>query len=120
MTKREFFTLIKNNAIFNDADMAQEVHDFCDAAIATLDNTNAKRKDKPSKTAIANEPIKKAIAEFLNGKEFTVASEIGKGCEITTNKASALCRQMVEASVLVVTDVKVKGKGVQKAYKLAE
>ena len=114
MTTREFFTAVSNNNITD-----KEV-EFAKDAILKLDEKNKKRAEKPSKKSLENEPIKQAIASFLVGKDFTIASEIAKGCEITPNKASALCGQLVKAETLTVTDVKVKGHGTLKAYKLAK
>ena len=47
------------------------------------------------------------------------ASDIGVALEITTQKASALCRQLTEGGVLVATEVKVPKKGKVKAYSIA-
>ena len=95
MTQRDFY-----NAVIN-ANINEEMSSFASEAIAKLDERNAKRASKPSKTQIANEPIIKAIAEL---------------CEISTQKASALVKK-VEGVQSV--DVKVKGKGTQKGYFLA-
>ena len=113
MTKREFME--KVIAMGND-----ELKEFAESEIAKLDARNAHRKEMPSKKSKENEPIKANIVDFLNEKDFTVASEIAKGLELTTQKVSALCRQLVENGILVVTDVKVKGKGTQKGYKVAQ
>lgn len=113
MTNREFFENVMNG-IIND-----EMMEHATNAIAKLDARNARRKEMPSKKSKENEPIKANIIDFLNGKDFTVASEIAKGLELTTQKVSALCRQLVENGMLTVTDVKVKGKGTQKGYKVA-
>lgn len=113
MTQREFFENIINGTI------GTEEIDHAKAEIEKLNARNAKRAERPSKKAVENEPIKANIADFLNGKDFTVASEIAVGLELSTQKVSALCRQMVADGVLAVTDVKVKGKGNQKGYKVA-
>ena len=113
MTQREFFENIINGTI------GTEEIDHSKAEIEKLNARNAKRAERPSKKAVENEPIKANIADFLNGKDFTVASEIAVGLELSTQKVSALCRQMVADGVLAVTDVKVKGKGNQKGYKVA-
>ena len=105
MTNREFF----ENVIAMLADN-EEMTSKAKSLIEALDRRNAKRAERPSKTAIANEPIKAEIA-----KEPMLASEIAKKVEISTQKASALLRQMD----VKVTDVKVKGKGTQKGYYVA-
>ena len=111
MTKREFL-----NAVIANVDVV-EIADFAKAEIEKMDARNAKRSHTPSKTAIANEPIKKAIVEWLKGQDTpTVASAVAGELEISTQKASALCRQLVADGELNVTEVKVKGKGKQKGY----
>ncbi len=115
ITKREFL-----KGIVEGATITAEQAAFAAKEIEALDKRNEKRKATPSKTAIANEPIKATIVEFLKGRENPLpANVIGEGVGITTQKASALCRQLVEAKVLVVFDVKIKGKGAVKAYAYA-
>ena len=115
ITQREFFA-----GIVEGATITAEQAAFAVEAIAKLDKRNEKRKTTPSKTAIANEPIKAKIVEFLADKTEPIpASDIAAALEITTQKASALCRQLVESGSLTVCDVKVKGKGTQKSYSLA-
>ena len=112
MTNREFFTMVANGTL------TEEVITKANEEIAKLDERNAKRASKPSKKSLENEPIKAKIVEFLASGSH-LASEIASGCEISTSKASALCRQLVESGSLTVCDVKVKGKGTQKSYSLA-
>ena len=109
MTQRDFY-----NAVIN-ANINEEMSSFASEAIAKLDERNAKRASKPSKTQIANEPIIKAIASVLTDEPM-LASKIAELCEISTQKASALVKK-VEGVQSV--DVKVKGKGTQKGYFLA-
>lgn len=106
MTNREFF-----NAVIS-ADINDEVIAHATESLAKLDARNAKRAERPSKTQKANEPIIKAIAEVLSSEPMR-ASEIAEKCGISTQKASALVKKVEGVSV---TDVKVKGKGTQKAY----
>lgn len=109
MTNREMLTAIVNGEL-ND-----EVIEKAKSEIAKLDARNANRKNKPSKTQIENAPIIEKIAELLTDTPMR-ASEIGEALGISTAKASALAKK-VEG--VIVTDVKVKGKGVQKGYSLA-
>lgn len=113
MTNREFFNAVISNEI------TEEVIAHATSSLEKLDARNAARKDRPSKKSVENEPIKAKIVEFLADGSH-LASEIGEGCEISTSKASALCRQLVEIGTLKVEDVKVKGKGTQKSYSLAQ
>jgi len=105
MTKREFMEMVIAT-VDNE-----EMKEFAQKEIETLNRRNAKRAERPSKTAIANAPIKAEIAKVLT-EEPQTASVIAQKVGISTQKASALLRQME----LKVTDVKVKGKGTQKGY----
>lgn len=109
MTTREFFENVIT--MVEDAEMQEKAKSLIEA----LDRRNAKRAERPSKTAIANEPIKAEIAKVLTNEPM-LASEIAQKVEISTQKASALLRQMD----VKVTDIKVKGKGTQKGYFIAE
>lgn len=107
MTKREFFEAVM--ALENvDAELVL----FAEQEIEKMNERNAKRKNTPSKTAIANEPIKAQIVEVLTETPQS-ASEIAEKVGISTQKCSALLRQIEN---LTVTELKVKGKGKVKGY----
>ena len=112
MTNREFYNAILEGAI------TEEIKAHAVAEIEKLDKRNASRSSKPTKVQLENEPIKEKILELLDGKGATTASVIAEGVEISVQKASALCRQMVEAGKLNVEEIKVPKKGMQKAYSL--
>lgn len=94
--------------------VTDEMKDFANSEITKMNDRNAKRKASPSKTAIANEPIKAEIVKGLTNEPKT-ASEIAKEVGISTQKASALLRQI---DGLTVTEVKIKGKGKVKGYSI--
>ena len=104
------------NMYMEDVTMEKLV-DFAKEEIAKLDQRNASRSSKPTKAQIENEPIKQKIVELLTevGEKY-VASAIAEKLEISTQKASALCRQLVDEGKLQVEEVKVPKKGKQKAY----
>lgn len=108
MTNREMFVAIVNG------DVNEDVIAKVNEELAKLDARNAKRRDMVSKKALENAPIIEAIKSVLT-EEPQTATEIAEKVEISTQKASALLKQ-VEG--LTVTDVKVKGKGTRKAYSL--
>ena len=109
MTRREMFEAIVNGNV------TEEVIEMAKNEIVKMDERNAKRASKPSKTAIANEPIKAKIVEVLSETPQS-ASEIAEKVEITVQKCSALLRQIEGLSV---TKLKVKGKGKVKGYALS-
>lgn len=106
MTKREFL----NAVIASTSDNA--IAEFAVAELEKLDARNAKRSSSPSKVQIANEPIIKAIGELLTDEPM-LASDIAESLGISTSKASALVKKVEGVKV---SEVKVKGKGIRKAY----
>lgn len=111
-TMRDFLNAVIDNKVDD------EVVDFAKAEIAKLDKRNEKRANAPSKTAVANEPIKNSILEILTDEPKT-AGDVAKAVDISTQKASALLRQMVAEEKVVATDIKVSGKGKCKGYSRA-
>ena len=119
MTQREFF-----EAVRDFEGMSEELKAKAIDLITALDNRNANRAKKPTKTQEANKPIIEAIKGLLTS-EPTVASVIAnkynnekeEEAKITTNKASALLQRMDGVKSV---KVKVKGKGEQNGYFVAE
>ena len=112
MTNREFF-----NAIIS-ANVNEELTAHATAELEKLNKRNAQRSSKPSKTQLENEPIKAHLLEILAVKPMT-ASEIHEvDADLSTQKISSLCRQLVEAGKLAVEEVKIPKKGKQKQYSL--
>ena len=110
MTQREFLT-----AIANDTTINAELVEFAKEMLVKADEKNAKRRETQSKVQKENEPIKAKILEILAGGTVKVASDIATELEISTQKASALCRQLVESGKASVKEVKGKS-GKVKAY----
>lgn len=113
MTQREFF-----NAVIN-GNITDEVKDTAKGALEKLDERNAKRAAKPSKTAIENQPIKEAIVSKLteSGKGM-FSPDVAVALNISTAKASALLTQLVNDGKLAKTEVKVPKKGKMMFYSI--
>ena len=114
MTNRDFF-----NAVIS-ANIDPDLTDFAKAEIAKLDARNDKRRNTLSKEQKANEGVKEQILAYLANAKSAVASEIAGALDLSTQKVSALCRQLVESGAVAVTDIKVKGKGAVKSYSVKE
>ena len=115
MTKREFFT-----AIANLETASAELRQFAVESIEKLDKQNLARNSKPSKVQIENAPLVSAIVELLADSETPILStEIANALEISTSKATGLLGNLAKEGKVVKTDIKVKGKGVQKGWSLA-
>jgi hypothetical protein len=113
MTYREMYEDVINGTV------TEETVEMAKTALAKLDERNAKRASKPSKTAVANEPIKASILEFLANGETHIAKEIGEAVGITTAKASSLCGQLAKEEKVVASKVKLPKIGERVAYTLA-
>ena len=102
MTQRDFFNeAIKVFEVAGRPDLIE----MAEARIALLDKKSANRK--PTKVQTENEGLKVAVAEVLaDGKKMTV-SEVIKSDDrfegMTTQKVTALLKQMVDAGTVVKT-----------------
>lgn len=114
MTKREFLEAISTNET-----LAQDVRDFADAELAKINAGLEKRKNTPSKAAVANAPLIDQIVNEVLGAEAKTASDVAAILGVSVQKASTLLRAAVADGRAKAEDVKVPKKGVQKGYTLA-
>ena len=115
MTNREFYT-----AIASSTNLPVELIEFATAAIEKMDNANIKRKNTPSKTAIANEPLKAQLLNEILSLEPMPTNNVAAALGVSNQKASALLRQLVADGKVVAVEDKVPGKGKQKFYSLVD
>ena len=111
MTEREFL-----NGVLGIADLPAELSTYATEGLAKLDARNDKRKNTQTKAQKENEGIMTAIVEHLTANGSAVASDIGTALGISTQKASALCKLLVNDGKVTVADIKVKNKGTVKQY----
>lgn len=112
MTKREFLEIVMRMD-------HSEAANFAARELEKMDKALEKRRSQPTKAQIANAPIiQQIVSEILEEEEFKTASEISEILEVSVQKASAVLRQAVSEGKVEVGDVKVKGKGTQKGYRL--
>lgn len=115
MTEREFLT-----KVLAIEGISKELAEHATESIAKLDARNDKRKNTQTKAQKENEGIMTAIVDHLAANGASVASAIGTALDISTQKASALCKLLVDSGKLTVADVKVKGKNTVKQYSVAK
>lgn len=115
MTEREFLT-----KVLAIEGISKELADHATEGLAKLDARNNKRKNTQTKAQKENEGIMTAIVGYLTANGASVASDIGTALNISTQKASALCKLLVDSGKLTVADVKVKGKNTVKQYSVAK
>ena len=116
MTNREFFVSISAGNLTEDC-IAHATE-----ALSKMDAANEKRKSTPSKTSIANEPIKAALLTLLTENPNTqyTENELGAALEVTHNKAGSLVRQLVAEGKAISTEAKFPKVGKRKVYSLAK
>lgn len=105
VTRRAVYTTIQK------CDVPDWVRTWVEGELTKMDTANANRQSKPSKKEQENLPIKNGIFALLCERGSMVASAIGEAMNISTSKASALCRQMVDDGLLSVAEVKSSKKG---------
>ena len=112
MTNREFF-----NAVIK-ANINPEVTEMATSLLTKLDEKNAKRKNTETKEQKENKVLMEKILANLSAGTPTSASILGGTLGVSTQKASALCVLLEKEGKVVVTEIKVKGKGKVKGYLL--
>lgn len=112
MTQRELM-----NAIINHELITEEMVETAKGIIEHMNKANESKKSKTSeKRATEIAPIIEKINTFLNGKEEPIlASEIAEHCKVSVPKITPILKGMEN---IEVSEVKVKGKGIRKAYKI--
>lgn len=114
MTKREMMM-----EVIASETMSAEAKEIAQAEIVRMDEANTKRKEKTTAKQKENEGLKSQIVAIV-GEEKMIASEVAQAIGVSTQKASALCRQLVEDGTFVATEKKVTGKGNVKEYAKAQ
>lgn len=110
MTKREFYTAIKNGKI------DEQIKLFATEELEKMDAVNEKRRNTLSKKAKENEPLLNKIKSEILTEEPKTATDVAAVLEVSVQKASGLLRRLVEDGKAAKVDVKIKGKGTQKGY----
>lgn len=112
MTNIEFFRAVAANEI-NDEVIAKAVE-----LVAKDEAAKAKRKNSESKTHKANAELADSLVEKMEANVGYTAAQIGEILEVTTSKATAVAKILVERNQATVAEVKGE-KGKCKAYTLA-
>ena len=115
MTKREFY-----ENIINGETITNEMKEVAQSFITAMDTANEKRKSKPSKASVENQPLLDKISSEILSSELKTASDVSTVLGVSVQKASALLRTLVNQGKATSEDIKVPQKGTQKAYRLAD
>ena len=113
MTNREFYTNIANGNV------TEAEKEFALAAIAKMDETNEKRKNKTSpkeaEKAEADAKVREEIFALITADPQT-AADLGAKVGVSTPKATAELRKLVADGRVSKTDISVPKKGMCKGY----
>ena len=116
MTNREFYTNIANGNI------TEAEKEFALAAIAKMDETNEKRKNKVSPKEAEKQAEMAALRESIFAvitNDPQTEADIAAQVEVTGAKARAQLRKLVAEGKIVSADISVPKKGKCKGYSLA-
>lgn len=115
MTQKEFLMKVIETTV------DEEIKAYAETALEKMAARLAERKKKMTPTQEANAALKEQILAYFTENPQTKlgAPTAAAMLEISTQKASPLLRQLVDAGALTVEDVKVTGKGTIKSYSLA-
>ena len=91
MKIRDFYTAV----IANESNTA-EVREHAQNELAKMDAQNEKRRNTPSKTAQMNDVLIENLLPMLDAQTVYTSSAIGEKLGVSTSKASAILRRMVE------------------------
>lgn len=114
MTQREFL-----NKVIATPNIAEDIKAEAEALIAKLDTKNEQRKGKQTKVQKENEPIAKAIVEYLTDKGAVLGVDIATALNLSTSKLNGVAGTLWKEGVLVKGKAKIKGKGEMTTYALA-
>lgn len=113
MTRRERLIAVINGAI------TQELIDDCRRELKKLDERSAQAlaKSKETMNYKENKVYEEQICDLLGAEPMQV-SEIAEalGADISRQRLTAICTNLVREGRISVMDIKVKGKGTRRAY----
>ena len=118
MTNRDFY-----NAIMN-ADVNEELKAFAADALQKMDDTNevrrAKQVEKATEKEAAKAPLRQALVDVMTAEPKTATMLIAEaGVELKPQAIPSLLKGLVAAGTIEKVDMKIKGKGTQKGYRIA-
>ena len=106
MTKKDAL-----NYVIANCELPTEVREKIDGMIVQLNKKSTSEK-KPTKTQVANEGFKQVILDNMESDRLYTITEITKempfGEELTSQRVSALVRQLKESGAIIRTEDKRK------------
>lgn len=113
MTRRERLEAVINGNI------TEELIESCKEELKKLNERGAKanQKAKESKNYLENKEYEKVVLNVVGAEPMQVGEIMSEtGIEVTRQRLTAICTNLVREGKLESVDVKVKGKGTRKGY----
>lgn len=123
MTNREFYSAIANGTV--ETVLTEELIAHATQELAKMDEVTARRRESNSRKRAEREaekaPIRAAILAAITNEPKTATTLIADaGADITPQSIPSLLKPLIEDGTVIKTDIKVKGKGTQRGYTLAQ
>ena len=114
MTRKEF-----NLAVLALENCPNDLREYALADNEKIDKRNASRALKPTKAQLENEALYPSVLAILSSDEPTLSTVVASTLGISTSKATGLLGNLFKEGKVTKIDVKVKGKGTQKGWLIA-
>ena len=112
MTSRQHYEAIAKGVV------SEATQQWAAAQLAKIEERAAKNREKPSKKALENEPLKKALLQHLSNESPNklTEAELGEALNVSHNKAGSLVRQLVAEGIVSSEEAKIPKIGKRKVY----
>lgn len=115
MTKKEFFNAIATKSVITD-----EMVEIATKEYKALEAKSAKTAEAKALKRKEDEPIERAICEYLSTHASALASELATASGVSTSKVCAICNRLIANNAITVARVKIPKVGERNVYKIAE
>ena len=106
MTKREFFTAVKENET-----LSEEVRSYAEAEISKLDAANESRRNARSQKAEENDKLAQKIYDEVLTEEPVTATQLGEMLGMSYQKVATLLRKFVEDGTVKAETLSIPKRG---------
>ena len=106
MTKREFFTAVKENET-----LAEEVRSYAEAEISKLDAANESRRNARSQKAEENSKLAQKIYDEVLTEKPVTATQLGETLGMSYQKVATLLRKFVEDGTVKTEKLSIPKRG---------
>ena len=106
MTKREFFTAVKENET-----LSEEVRSYAEAEISKLDAANESRRNARSQKAEENDKLAQKIYDEVLTEKPVTATQLGEKLGMSYQKVATLLKKFVEDGTVKAEKLSIPKRG---------